>query len=529
LNEPLSEDQPVRTADLLKMSLAALYQQKVRTILTMIGVVIGSFVLVVSLSVGTGVKDAAMREFRRHDELRRIMVYPGYGGEAGIPPEEIAVKGDVSDAKRERLRQALIDHWYRKNSRRPKVQLDREKLNELAALDHVKYVYPMFHVNARVYFGSQGEDVFSAGAVPENRHFQRRLVAGSFFTAADERAIVVTEYLLYRWGFASEEEVNAAVGRKVRLEFHSGRQAPLLLLSLFNAGTDNLSLDETRVLEKATKQLPSVLDALKLEPEERDLLEKALKRPTKKPQSARDVTIVEEFTIAGVLREVTKEDQDASLPGDWWSRNAEVVLPAKTAAGVLYQMPYVEENGVNTAIIDVDSEDHVREVLDQVTALGLTKFSLVEFMEKVRMNLTLLTFATGFVAAVALLVAALGITNTMVMSVLERTHEIGVMKAVGARDGHVQLIFLVEGALIGAIGGGLGLLGSWLASFPGDRIAAALMEKQGEIKVEGSLFVFPLWLTLGVPLFASLVTTLAAVYPARKAARVNPIAALRHE
>src|SRR5262249_7008524 len=162
----------------------------VRTVLTLIGVVIGTFVLVVSLSVGTGVTDAAMREFRRHDELRRIIVYPGFGGDAGIPPDEIAVRGDVSDAKRERLRQALIDHWYRKNARQAKVRLDREKLNELAALDHVKNVYPMFHVNARVHFGSQGEDVFSTSAVPENRHFQRRLVAGSFFASPDERAIV---------------------------------------------------------------------------------------------------------------------------------------------------------------------------------------------------------------------------------------------------------------------------------------------------------------------------------------------------
>src|SRR5262249_44254405 len=140
-----------------------------------------------------------------------------------------------------------------------------------------------------------------------------------------------------------------------------------------------------------------------------------------------------------------------------------------------------------------------------------------------------MTFATGFVATVALLVAALGITNTMVMGVLERTREIGVMKAVGARDGHVQFIFLVEGALVGAVGGVLGILLSWVASFPGDGVARELVQKQTSRPLEGSLFVYPLWLTLGVPLLATLITTLAAVYPARRAARVNPITALRHE
>src|SRR5262249_59628084 len=114
-------------------------------------------------------------------------------------------------------------------------------------------------------------------------------------------------------------------------------------------------------------------------------------------------------------------------------------------------------------------------------------------------------------------------------SVVERTHEIGVMKAVGARDGHVQALFLVEGALVGAAGGGLGLLLGWLLSFPGDAVAKSLVEKQVELRLEESLFAFPLWLTLGVPLFACVVTTLAAVYPARRAPQGNPIPAPRPE
>ncbi len=137
--------------------------------------------------------------------------------------------------------------------------------------------------------------------------------------------------------------------------------------------------------------------------------------------------------------------------------------------------------------------------------------------------------AMTLLALTALLVAALGITNTLVMSVLERTHEIGVMKAVGARDGHVLGLFLVEGALIGLLGGCLGLLFGWLASFPGEAFALSVVKRQGELHPDQALFAFPLWLVLGVPLFAMLVTTLAALYPARRAARVNPIEALRHE
>jgi putative ABC transport system permease protein len=117
----------------------------------------------------------------------------------------------------------------------------------------------------------------------------------------------------------------------------------------------------------------------------------------------------------------------------------------------------------------------------------------------------------------------------MLMTVLERTHEIGVMKAVGAKDRHIEMIFLVEGGILGLVGGGLGLLFAWLASFPGNAIAQSMIEKETQGMLEHTVFIFPVWLTLGIPAFAALVTTLAALYPARRAARINPILALRHE
>ena len=100
----------------------------------------------------------------------------------------------------------------------------------------------------------------------------------------------------------------------------------------------------------------------------------------------------------------------------------------------------------------------------------------------------------------------------------------------GARDRHIQLIFLVEGGLLGVLGGFLGVLGCWLVSFPGDAYARQLMEKYSLLGyLRQSPFVFPWWLVLGVPVFACTVTTLAAVLPARRAAKVDPIQALRHE
>jgi putative ABC transport system permease protein len=79
------------------------------------------------------------------------------------------------------------------------------------------------------------------------------------------------------------------------------------------------------------------------------------------------------------------------------------------------------------------------------------------------------------------------------------------------------------------VGGVLGLLLAWTASYPADAWARSLISRDLKFELKESLFVFPAWLTVGAVLFAVVVTTLAAVYPARRAARVEPLQALRHE
>jgi putative ABC transport system permease protein len=177
----------------------------------------------------------------------------------------------------------------------------------------------------------------------------------------------------------------------------------------------------------------------------------------------------------------------------------------------------------------VDREENVKGVLQHTQEMKLRSHAPIEYIERERLIYLLIFTTMACVAAVALLVAALGIANTMLMSVLERTREIGIFKAVGAGDGTVQLVFLIEGAFIGLIGGVGGLLLGWALSFPADAWVRSIVSRDLKIELKESLFVFPWWLSGGVVLFAVLVTTLAAVFPARRAARVNPVTALRNE
>src|SRR5260370_42633035 len=92
-----------RFGGVLRMALAALGQQKVRTALTLLGVAVGSFVLVASLSIGIGVQDVILKEYRRNDQLRRITLWGGVSQEPAVPAAELEVQGEMDDAKRDRL------------------------------------------------------------------------------------------------------------------------------------------------------------------------------------------------------------------------------------------------------------------------------------------------------------------------------------------------------------------------------------------------------------------------------------------
>src|SRR3979409_274098 len=114
------------------------------------------------------------------------------------------------------------------------------------------------------------------------------------------------------------------------------------------------------------------------------------------------------------------------------------------------------------------------------------------------------------------------------MSILERTREIGIMKAIGAEDREIKLIFFVEAAVLGLTGGVIGGFGAWGIDALANRLAYRfILKPQGASFVD--FFSLPPWLTIGAILFALLVSILAALYPAIRAAQIDPVRALRHD
>jgi ABC-type antimicrobial peptide transport system permease subunit len=132
------------------------------------------------------------------------------------------------------------------------------------------------------------------------------------------------------------------------------------------------------------------------------------------------------------------------------------------------------------------------------------------------------------VGTLALLVASIGIANTMIMAVYERTREIGIMKAVGAAPGQIRTLFVVEASLIGLLGGIIGTILGWLLGKLLNWLILVILRWQ-QMDVRGTFFVVSWWLVVGALAFAALVGLLAGLYPAARAARLAPLDALRYE
>lgn len=190
------------------------------------------------------------------------------------------------------------------------------------------------------------------------------------------------------------------------------------------------------------------------------------------------------------------------------------------------------KDGYNEAIVIVENPDRTIEVRDQIIALGFQAYTMLDFVQGINNFYTILQVVLGGVGAIALLVAAIGIANTMAMSILERTREIGLMKAVGATNRDVLSIFLGEAAGIGFIGGAGGVLIGWLAGQGLNVVAVVYLAQQAAEQggMPPSVAVYtPIWLPIFVLLFSVFIGMVSGLYPALRAATMIPVQALKYE
>lgn len=183
--------------------------------------------------------------------------------------------------------------------------------------------------------------------------------------------------------------------------------------------------------------------------------------------------------------------------------------------------------GYSLVNVKLASPRFVDSVTEEIRDMGFQTFALMDQFEELKRGFLIMDAVLAVVGMIAIVVASLGIVNTMVMSILERYAEIGIMKAVGASDRDIKKIFFFETSMIGFLGGVFGLGLGWLVSVLINQVVNHFLTGEGVPFIQ--FFSFPWWLCLGAILFAMLVSLVAGIYPAVRAARVDPVVALRHD
>ncbi|MDC1142433.1 ABC transporter permease [Planctomycetota bacterium] len=493
---------------MMGLALEGLFRKKGRNFLTMSGVLIGVMALTTIVALGEGLTNAMTSTVSGEDNLRQLMVTGGFGIEQTNDPFTVEIKGNMTDARRERMRRAAVNRrTIRQIEGRRLKTINEASMRVLENIPHVERVTPLLIERYEIELGEYSEPAkMCVGVDIERQRYAPRVIAGSYFSSEDANEVILHEYLLYQWGMLTDGDYEKVLGKKVTLrglvnEDQLGTVPPQMQ-EMFK----DLNEEEKKAMQVL---LPKLMQMAGQFSGERQRVE-------------------QEFTLVGVIREAEPDDV-FNIVEDGNSVQTDIFLPQETAKSLFLQSLVNQELGFPRAMVTIDDSANAKEVEQALRDKGYTAFSVATVMDRLQTVLNVITVVVAFLTGIALLVATLGIVNTMITSVLERTREIGIFKAVGATNGQVMLVFLTESALIGLLGGLLGLGVSLLAMIPGDMIAKSIISSTAAVPFKGDVFIVPLWLAFAGPALGTFTAILAAVIPARRASRIDPVRALRTE
>lgn len=222
------------------------------------------------------------------------------------------------------------------------------------------------------------------------------------------------------------------------------------------------------------------------------------------------------FTVLGVSSEeapiVRVPLQDRIAMKGWWFNKPNIL----------------ETDGYDSVTIRAANVNAANVLVQQIRGEGFRVQSLELILNLADQVFTVINVMLSSVGGLALLVASLGIVNTMIMSIYERTREIGTLKAIGASRGDIRMMFMFEAGMIGLMGGVVGIIAGWGLGKILNRVILWYVERE-QLPVRGDFFVVTPSLALYALLFATLIGVLAGLYPANRAAKLDPLMALRHE
>ncbi|MCG8353554.1 MAG: ABC transporter permease [Chloroflexales bacterium] len=194
-----------------------------------------------------------------------------------------------------------------------------------------------------------------------------------------------------------------------------------------------------------------------------------------------------------------------------------------------YNLPdYLDTRGYDSAVVRATSVGEAANLVRNFRSEGFSVQSLELILDTANRAFAVINVMLASVGGLALFVASLGIVNTMIMAVYERTREIGTLKAIGASRGDIRGLFMLEAGIIGLLGGVVGVAGGWVVGIGLNHLIQWYIEHE-DLPLQATFFIVPWWLAFSALGFAALVGIVAGLYPAARAARLDPLVALRYE
>jgi ABC-type lipoprotein release transport system permease subunit len=441
----------MRISDLFVMGLRNLSRRKARTILTVLGVVIGSLSIIIMVSIGYGMENNFESQVMQQGGLTTITV--------NTYAEVIDENGKWLDNKKQ--------------------VLDDKLAEQIRAIEHVRAVSPVLQKNASLVSG--------------------KYMGWVYFTAMDFKSFDDFDFPELEYGEYPSEEDNSWIifGSDMPYEFYdpTSRVYNPKKIDLLKDKI-NLKFDEYPTAEK----------------------KKAFTLPLK--------------NIAKMQKTNSEFDYNTYIDIEYFKK---IYLKYCNTLSLEDRKKAIKSiNEYQQIKLNVDNIDNVIEVQEKIQELGFQSYSQMQYLKPLQEASKTLQMVLGSLGFVAMLVSAISIANTMVMSIYERTKEIGIMKVLGCVIKDIRKLFLFEAAMIGLFGGLIGIILGYLASWGinkfGAPIFGALMSGSYMYDMASTKFsIIPIYLPLVSLAISITVGLVSGYFPARRATKISAIEAMKTE
>lgn len=471
----------MKLIDLLRMSSSSLFKRKVRTILTILGVVIGTASIVVMISLGLGLNKTSLEQIEQFGGLTTVTVREGGSGGVYYAVNSTGASGSSSSS----ASSAEVKH------------LDDSVVESIRQLPHVEVVSPVLDTSVVLRHGVYETSMSVTGMTEEGlRNMKIDLSEGELPKAGEGLKFLYGSAILENF---YNSKTNASYWETGVLPDIDMMNDDIFVIFDTDAYYSSRS-------GSSGQTTGSSGDSTTKQPPKKYLIGAAGK-------IAASDTGYNQYSwniyceIEALEAQLKKVFKNKAIPGQPTNKN-----------GKPYKQIYY--TGIH---VDVDAMDYVSEVQSAISDMGYIADSNVEWVQSMQNQYKSIQAVLAGIGAVSLFVAAIGIANTMMMSIYERTKEIGVIKVLGCSLSNIRSLFLLEAAYIGLIGGILGAMLSYAVSAIINSVAQSM-----DSYYTGISYI-PAWLTLVAIGFATLVGIVSGFFPALRAMRLSPLAAIRNE